>query len=82
MKHIPTFESFKINPKDETLKGKVHIKKGTSGNAWDLNIVEVSEDGKDWIVLNDEYAKSTTDNGTVWIPKEQWAEFKKLINTL
>lgn len=82
MKHIPTFESYKIDPKDETLKGKIHITKGASGKSWELNLVELSEDDQDWIVLNGEYAKSTTDNDTVWIPKEQWSEFKKLINTI
>jgi hypothetical protein len=78
MKNINTFEEF-VNEAfrpaaDEKLIDKMKIRDG-----WELNVVEVSED-TEHIVITGEYATSTTDGDTVWIPKDQWNEFKKMIN--
>lgn len=85
MKHIQTFEeflneSFKIDPNGETLLSKMNID-GANGK-WVLNIVDLDDDGDQYVVITGKYAKATTSEDTVWIPKNQFEEFKKLINSI
>ena len=49
---------------------------------WELNIVELIEDGETWIIISGQYAKKTTDADTIWIRKDEFDEFKKLINSI
>ena len=93
MKHIQTFESFlnesiRLSPTDKIID-KMTID-DFDGKKWELNFVEVdnvldpnSEDlGKEvYIVLTGKNARDTT-NDSIMIPKEQWEEFKKLVNKI
>lgn len=93
MKHIQTFESF-LNENLQLDKTDKLIDKMTINDfdgKWVLNVVEVDNEydpdspdaGKEmYIVLTGRSARYTTDLKTIWIPKEQWEEFKKLINKI
>jgi hypothetical protein len=90
MKHIPTFESFsdetnesfRLDPKGgETLLNKMTVI-NPNKSKWEMNIVDLDDDGDEYIILTGEYAKSITGGNSVWIPKTQWDEFKRLINSI
>ena len=92
MKKLQNFAEF-INEsirlgKTDRLLDKMTI--NDFGDKWELNVVESdnendpdSEDiGKEmYIVLTGKYARDTTSD-SIMIPKEQWEEFKKLINSI
>ena len=85
MKNLHTFEeflneSFKIDSKGETLLSKMNID-GANGK-WVLNLVDLDDDGDQYVVITGKYAKSTTSEDTVWIPKNQFEEFKIIINSI
>ena len=85
MEKIKTFEeflneSFKIDSKGETLLSKMNID-GANGK-WVLNLVDLDDDGDQYVVITGKYAKSTTSEDTVCIPKNQFEEFKKIINSI
>jgi hypothetical protein len=85
MKNLHTFEeflneSFKIDSKGETLLSKMNID-GPNGK-WVLNLVDLDDDGDQYVVITGKYAKSTTSEDTVWIPKNQFEEFKRIINSI
>ena len=88
MKKLQTFdeflnESFRIDSKDERILGKMPVKSATTYKPdWELNIVELIEDGETWIIISGQYAKKTTDADTIWIRKDEFDEFKKLINSI
>ena len=92
MKKLHTFEEF-LNEsirlsKTDKLLDKMTI--NDFGEKWELLVVESdneidpnSEDiGKEvYITLTGKYARDTTSD-SIMIPKEQWEEFKKLINKI
>ena len=92
MKKLHTFEEF-LNEsirlsKTDRLLDKMTI--NDFGEKWELLVVESdnendpdSEDiGKEvYITLTGKYARDTTSD-SIMIPKEQWEEFKKLINKI
>jgi hypothetical protein len=92
MKHIHTLEEF-LNEnirldKNEKILDKMAI--DDFGDKWVMNIVEVDNEidpkspniGKEvYITLTGKYARDTTSD-SLMIPKEQWEEFKKLINKI
>ena len=85
MKNLQTFEeflneSFKIDSKGEILLSKMNID-GANGK-WVLNLVDLDDDGDQFVVITGKYAKSTTSEDTVWIPKNQFEEFKRIINSI
>lgn len=88
MKNIITFENFvneafSVDPKDEKVLGKQKFKSaGTNRPDWEMNVVEFVEDEDTWIIVTGELAKKITDSDTIWIPKDQWEEFKKTINSI
>jgi hypothetical protein len=84
MKNIPTFESF-LNESfrlssDEKILSSMKVN-GPRGK-WDCKVIDMNDDGDEWIIVTGEYAKSTTDSDTIWIPKNQFEEFKKFINLI
>ena len=92
MKHIHTIQSFLTEnirlDKNEKLLDKMTI--NDFGDKWILNCVEVDNEldpnspniGKEvYITLTGKYARDTT-NDSIMIPKSQWEEFKKLINSI
>ena len=92
MKHIHTIQSFLTEnirlDKNEKLLDKMTI--NYFGDKWILNCVEVDNElypnspdvGKEvYITLTGKYARDTT-NDSIMIPKSQWEEFKKLINSI
>lgn len=95
MKHIQTFESFtepinegvKLGPTDKILN-KMTI--NDFGDKWELNFVESDNEtdpsskdiGKEvYITITGKYARDTTSD-SIMIPKDQWKEFKQMINTI
>jgi hypothetical protein len=88
MKHLPTFESFnknidesfRIGTEGEKSLAKMKVK-GDRGE-WELNAVELDDDGKSYIIITGEYARTVTSGDTIWIPKDQWNDFKQLINKI
>ena len=92
MKNLQNFAEF-INEsirlgKTDRLLDKMTI--NDFGDKWELNVVESdneidpdSEDiGKEvYITLTGKHARDTTSD-SIMIPKEQWEEFKKLINSI
>lgn len=77
-------ESYKIDPPDGKVLSKMNVAKssGTSSKSWDLHVVEINDDGDEWVILNGSEARSTTDLDTIWIPKEQFQEFRNMINKI
>ena len=80
-------ESIRLSKTDKLLD-KMTI--NDFGDKWELNVVEVdneidpnSEDiGKEvYVTLTGKYARDTTSD-SIMIPKPQWEEFKKLINSI
>ena len=80
-------ESIRLSKTDKLLD-KMTI--NDFGEKWVLNVVEVdneidpdSEDiGKEvYVTLTGKYARDTTSD-SIMIPKPQWEEFKKLINSI
>lgn len=88
MKNVQNFdefinESFRMDPKDEKSLGKMKFKSaGTSHPDWEMNIVEFVEGEDTWMVVTGELAKAITDKDTIWIRKDQWNDFKKLIASI
>jgi hypothetical protein len=92
MKHIHSFEEF-LNENVRLSKTDKLLDKMTIddfGDKWVMNIVEVDNEidpnspdiGKEvYITLTGKYARDTTSD-SLMIPKEQWEEFKKLINKI
>jgi hypothetical protein len=92
MKTIQTFSEF-LNEnirldKNEKILDKMTI--DDFGDKWVMNIVEVDNEidpnspdvGKEvYITLTGKYARDTTSD-SIMIPKEQWEEFKNLINKI
>lgn len=84
---LPVNESFTLEDNEKLLK-KMTINDPTSGD-WDMRIVGLNdsyddeEEGEEYILICGEHAKYTTDGGRcIWIPKTQWDEFKRLINSI
>ena len=73
-------EYFKLDAKDETLLSKMTIK--GDDERWVLNVVALNDSGNEYVIITGKYAKSTTDLDTIWIPKDQFEEFKKMINSI
>ena len=73
-------ENFRIDSKNEKLISKMVID-GPNGR-WELNSIDLNDEGDEYIIITGKYAKSTTDSDTIWIPKEQFEEFKKMINSI
>lgn len=81
MKNLHAFdENFKLDAKDETLLSKMTIE--GDDERWVLNVVALNDSGDEYVIITGKFAKSTTDNDTIWIPKDQFKEFKKMINTI
>ncbi len=92
MKNLQTFEDF-LNENIRLDKGDKILDKMTIndfGDKWVMNVVEVDNEldtsspdvGKEvYITLTGKYARDTTSD-SIMIPKEQWEEFKKLINKI
>jgi hypothetical protein len=92
MKYMHTFEEF-LNENVRLSKTDKLLDKMTIddfGDKWVMNIVEVDNEidpnspdiGKEvYITLTGKYARDTTSD-SLMIPKEQWEEFKKLINKI
>jgi len=96
MKYVHTFEEF-LNEnirldKNEKILDKMTIDdfSGFPHKKWVMNIVEVDNEidpnspdiGKEvYITLTGKYARDTTSD-SLMIPKEQWEEFKKMINSI
>lgn len=92
MKKLSTFEEF-LNENLRLDKGDKMLDKMTIndfGDKWVMNVVEVDNEsdpsspdaGKEvYITLTGKYARDTTSD-SIMIPKEQWEEFKKLINSI
>jgi len=92
MKNLHTFEEF-LNENIRLDKSDKILDKMTIndfGDKWVLNVVESDNEsdpsspdaGKEvYIVLTGKYARDTTSD-SIMIPKEQWEEFKKLINKI
>ena len=85
MKNLQTFEdflneSFIIDKYGEKLLSKMNIN-GANGK-WVLNLVDLYDDGDQYVVITGKYARSTTSEDTIWIPKNQFEEFKKIINSI
>ena len=79
---LPVNESFQLDPEGgETLLNKMTINTPDKSK-WEMNVVDLDDDGDKYIILTGEYAKSTTSGDSVWIPKTQWDEFKRLINSI
>ena len=87
MKHLKTFESvnegFRLE-KDETVLGSMNIKfpEDMPGADYTLDIIHLMDDGDEYVVIPNNYSRSASDGNTVWIPKDQWPEFKKLIDRI
>ena len=92
MKHIHTIQSFLTEnirlDKNEKLLDKMTI--NDFGDKWILNCVEVDNEldpnspdrvKEVYITLTGKYARDTTNDSSM-IPKSQWEEFKKLINSI
>ena len=85
MKHIQRFESF-LNESvfrlgsEEAIIGTMKIE--GYGKKWEMKAVSLNDDGDEYVIITGEYAKSTTDSDTLWIPKNQLEEFKKMVNSL
>jgi len=93
MKNIPTFNDF-LNEnlrlgKTDKLLNKMTVT-DFEGKRWEMNVVEIDNEldpnspdaGKEMIiVITGEFDKTPIDS-SVWIPKEQWDEFKKMINNI
>ncbi len=93
MKKLNTFEEF-LNEnlrlgKTDKLLSKMTVT-DFDGKKWDMSVVECDnalnpndpDFGKEvYITIAGEYAKSATDSD-VWIPKDQWDAFKKMINSI
>ena len=96
MKHIHTFENFSESldesirlDKTDKLLSKMTIN-DFGGDKWELNFVEGDNEidpnseniGKEvYIILTGKNARDTTSD-SIMIPKAQWDEFKKMINTI
>jgi hypothetical protein len=92
MKNLNTFEEF-LNENLRLDKGDKFLDKmiiNDFGDKWVMNVVEVDNEpdpsspdaGKEvYITLTGKYARDTTSD-SIMIPKEQWEEFKKLINSI
>ena len=92
MKKLHTFEEF-LNEsirlsKTDKLLDKMTI--NDFGEKWELLVVESDNDidpnsddigNEVYITLTGKYARDTTSD-SIMIPKEQWEEFKKLINKI
>jgi hypothetical protein len=92
MNHMPTFEEF-LNEslrldKNDKLLNKMTIK--DFDGKWELNFVESDNEldsnspdiGKEvYIALTGKYARDTTSD-SIMIPKQQWEEFKKMVNSI
>jgi hypothetical protein len=92
MKNLRNFNEF-LNEnirlgKTDKLLDKMTI--NDFGDKWVLNVVESDNEidpnspdvGKEvYIALTGKYARDTTSD-SIMIPKEQWEEFKKLINKI
>ena len=76
-------EGFRLE-KDETLLGSMNIKfpEDMPGADYTLDIIHLMDDGDEYVVIPNNYSRSASDGNTVWIPKDQWPEFKKLINRI
>jgi len=88
MKTLNTYKQF-VNEgfrleKDETLLGSMDIKfpEDMPGADYTLDIIHMMDDGDEYVVIPNNYSRSASDGNTVWIPKDQWPEFKKLINRI
>ena len=90
--YIHTFEDFLNENLRLTKTDKVLDKMTINdfGEKWELNVIESDNDndpdsediGKEvYITLTGKYARDTTSD-SIMIPKEQWEEFKKLINKI
>jgi hypothetical protein len=92
MKHIKLYEEFVTEnirlDKTDTLLGKMNI--DDFGEKWVLNVVESDNEtdpnspdiGKEvYMTITGKYARDTTSD-SIMIPKQQWEDFKKLINKL
>jgi hypothetical protein len=92
MKSIQTFKEF-LNENVRLTKTDKLLDKMTINDfddKWVLNIIESDNEidpnspdiGKEvYITLTGKYARDTTSD-SIMIPKEQWEEFKKLINKI
>ena len=92
MKNLDTFEEF-LNENIRLDKSDKILDKMTIndfGDKWVLNVIESDNEtdpdspdaGKEmYIVLTGKYARDTTSD-SIMIPKPQWEEFKKLINSI
>ena len=92
MKSLQTFKEF-LNENLRLDKGDKILDKMTIndfGDKWVMNVIEVDNEldpdspdlGKEvYIILTGKYARDTTSD-SIMIPKEQWEEFKKLINSI
>lgn len=92
MKSLQTFKEF-LNENLRLDKGDKILDKMTIndfGDKWVMNVVEVDNvldpSSPDWgkevyITITGKYARDTTSD-SIMIPKEQWEEFKKLINKI
>lgn len=68
MKKILSFndflnENFRIDSKNEKLISKMVIN-GAQGR-WELNAIDLNDDGDEYIVITGQYAKSITDSDTI-----------------
>ena len=97
MKNLRTFGEF-LNEghkpgasleKNDVLLGDMKVK-DFDGNSFQVKVVELDNEfnadhpdfGKEkYIAITGEWSETATESD-VWIPKEQWNEFKRLINSV